>query len=162
VNKPSLHHLPQRAARAEPQTSSFIRKLGKKNKHQLDERVHQLHEEAFSQFSCLDCANCCKNISPIIYERDIDRISRYLRMKPSAFTEQYLKVDEDGDYVFRHSPCPFLMPDKYCSIYPKRPRSCRDYPHTDRKNFHKILDLAVKDTYICPVVFEIIEELKRI
>lgn len=152
----------QRAAQAEPETRSFIRKLGRKKKHRLDEQVHELHEEAFSQFSCLDCANCCKRISPIIYERDIDRIARHLRMKPSAFTEQYLKVDDEGDYVFRQTPCPFLMPDNYCSIYPKRPRSCRDYPHTDRKNYHQILELAVKDTYICPVVFYVMEKLKDI
>ena len=156
-----MHNLRQRAAQAEPETRRCIRKLDRKKKHLLDERVHELHEEAFSQFSCLDCANCCKSISPIIYEKDIDRIARYLRMKPSAFTEQYLKMDDDGDYVFRQSPCPFLMPDNYCSIYPRRPRSCRDYPHTDRKNFHQILELAVKDTYICPVVFEILEELKK-
>ena len=162
MNKPSLHNLVQRAEQAEPDTRAFIRRMKKKKKQQLDELVHQLHEEAFSKFSCLDCANCCRHISPIVYEKDIDRIARHLRMKPAAFTSRYLKVDEEDDYVFRQSPCPFLMPDNCCSIYPKRPRSCRDYPHTNRKNFHHILELSIRDTYICPVVFEIIEKLKDI
>ncbi len=32
------------------------------------------------------------------------------------------------------SPCPFLGDDNYCSVYEARPKACREYPHTDRKN----------------------------
>ena len=111
--------------------------------------------------NCLDCANCCKSISPIIQEKDIDRIARYLRLKPADFIGQYLHLDEDGDYVFRETPCPLLFPDNYCSVYDKRPRSCREYPHTDHHNFYQVMELSVKNTYICPAVFYIIEQMKK-
>lgn len=156
-----LANLQQKAAQEEPEIQALVRKLKKnKKKRRLDERVHELHDEAFTKINCLDCANCCKNISPIIYEKDIDRIARHLRIRPADFTRRYLRVDDEGDYVFRNKPCPFLMPDNYCSIYSIRPRSCRDYPHTDRKNFHQILHLAVRDIYTCPAVLYIFQQLK--
>jgi Fe-S-cluster containining protein len=162
VNKYDIEKLQQQAAQAEPETKAFLKKLRKKHKKvKLDERVHALHEKAFSEIDCLSCANCCKTISPILYDRDINRIAKKLRIKPSEFTEGYLTIDADGDYVFNQTPCPLLMPDNYCPVYEVRPRSCRDYPHTDRKNFYRVLRHTLKDTYVCPAVFYIIERLKQ-
>jgi len=70
-------------------------------------------------------------------------------------------VDEEGDYVFRESPCPFLMGDNYCMVYEDRPRACREYPHTDRKRFHQLLKLSYKNTLVCPAVLEVVEGLKQ-
>jgi len=81
-------------------------------------------------------------------------------MKPSPFTQAYLIMDEDGDYVFRSMPCPFLEPDNKCRVYDQRPKACREYPHTDRKKIHQILDLTLKNSYVCPAVIEILDELK--
>ncbi|MGM0613094.1 MAG: YkgJ family cysteine cluster protein, partial [Bacteroidota bacterium] len=110
---------------------------------------------------CLECANCCKSISPIVTGQDINRIAKHLKTKPSALIAQYFEIDEDGDYVFRAQPCPFLGADNYCTIYEHRPRACRDYPLTDRIKFYQALDLSVKNTAICPVVFEIFQELQE-
>ena len=154
MNKINLHNLPKRAADAEKENRALISKLRKNKKRlALDELFHQLHEEAFEKIDCLECGNCCKSISPILHDNDIARVSKALKMRPAAFTQQYLKIDSDGDYVFNQQPCPLLMPDNYCMIYHKRPRSCRDYPHTDRKNMHQILELTIKDSYTCPAVF---------
>ncbi|HKL38847.1 MAG TPA: YkgJ family cysteine cluster protein [Bacteroidales bacterium] len=162
MNNYDTERLRQRAAQVETETKAFIKKLRKHHKKvNLDERIHALHDEAFTRIDCLSCANCCKSISPILYDRDINRIAKKLRIKPSEFTQQYLRVDEDGDYVFRQTPCPLLMPDNYCSVYEARPRSCRDYPHTDRKNYHRVLRHTLKDTYVCPAVFYIIDKLKQ-
>jgi Fe-S-cluster containining protein len=67
--------------------------------------------------------------------------------------------DEDGDYVFKSSPCPFLASDNACSIYEFRPKACREYPHTNRPQMKQILDLTFKNATVCPAVKEI---LKRI
>jgi Fe-S-cluster containining protein len=75
-----------------------------------------LHEEAFDQFDCLTCANSCSTISPIVTGKDIEKLAKYLKMKPSEFISQYLYIDEDKDYVFQQTPCPFLMPDNYCMV----------------------------------------------
>jgi hypothetical protein len=142
------------------ETSAFVKKLKKKKPKSLDDVVHELHDEAFSTFNCLDCANCCKTIGPRLIDKDIERLAKHLRMKVSDFTNQYILTDEDGDFVFKEHPCPFLLPDNFCMVYENRPRACREYPHTDRKRFYQILPLSHKNCETCPVVLEIFEELK--
>lgn len=142
------------------ETAAFLKKLKKKRPGDLDDFVHGLHFDAFSQFSCLGCANCCLTIGPRLTGKDIDRLAKHLKMKPSDLLEQYVITDEDGDYVFKEHPCPFLMPDNYCMVYENRPKACREYPHTDRKRFYQILNLSHKNCETCPVVYDIFEELK--
>lgn len=142
------------------ETAAFLKKLKKKKPKALDDFVHGLHIDAFSQFSCLDCANCCKTIGPRLIDKDVERLAKHLKMKPSEFMEQYILIDEDGDMIFREHPCPFLMQDNYCMVYESRPRACREYPHTDRKRFYQILNLSHKNCETCPVVYEIFEEIK--
>lgn len=140
---------------------AFLDKLKRKAPKDLDDTVLSLHEEAFARIDCLECANCCKSISPIVIDRDIDRMAKHLRMKPSELIEQYLRLDGDGDYVFQQAPCPFLLPDNYCMIYDVRPRACREYPHTDRRRFHQILDLTYKNTFVCPIADHVVDKLKE-
>ena len=143
------------------ETSSLVRKLKKKKPKNLDNIVHQLHYDAFNTFDCLDCASCCKTIGPRLTDKDIERLAKHLKMKSADFMKQYILTDEDGDYVFKDHPCPFLLPDNYCIVYENRPKACRDYPHTDRKRFYQILDLSHKNCETCPVVYDIFEELKK-
>jgi Fe-S-cluster containining protein len=144
------------------ETSTWVKKIKNKNPRNLDDVVHDLHDEAFSGFSCLDCANCCKTIGPRLTDKDIADLSRHLKMKPAVFTGNYVMTDEDGDFVFSEHPCPFLMPDNYCIVYESRPKACREYPHTERKRFYQILQLSHKNCETCPVVFDIFEELKKV
>ncbi len=139
--------------------AAFFQKMKKKKPKTLDDVVHALHEEAFDQFDCLDCANCCSGISPIVIDKDVERLAKSQRMKVVNFVSQYLQIDEDGDYVFQQTPCPFLMDDNYCCVYENRPRACHEYPHTDRTRFYQILDLTKKNCEVCPVVFAIVDEL---
>ena len=143
------------------ETDAFLRKLIKKKPKELDAFVHSLHFEAFSQFSCLVCANCCKTIGPRLIDKDVGRLAKHLKIKPSEFVAQYVEVDEDGDMIFREHPCPFLLHDNYCMVYESRPRACREYPHTDRKRFYQVLALSHKNCETCPVVYGIFEELKK-
>ena len=146
---------------AEKATPGFLSYF-KKNKNKLEKMdavVHELHEQAFETIDCLECANCCRSLGPAIYDKDVERMSKALKMRPATFTETYLRIDEDGDYVFRSMPCPFLMPDNYCAIYEARPKACREYPHTDRKKFSQIYKLTVKNCQTCPIAFEVLSGL---
>ena len=146
----------------EKENRKFLSGLQKRNSRQVDDDFHRLHQDVFQETDCLACANCCKTTSPIFYQGDIERIAKSLRMKPGAFIEKYLRIDEDNDHVLQSSPCPFLENDHYCSIYEDRPRACREYPHTDRKKMIQITDLTFRNTLVCPAVFEMVERLKRI
>src|SRR5690242_14522207 len=86
------------------ENKKFLKRLKKSDARELDDRFHTAHEEAFSEINCLDCANCCKTTSPIFYQTDIERVSKHLGMKPGAFIEKYLRIDEDKDYVLKSSP----------------------------------------------------------
>jgi Fe-S-cluster containining protein len=140
----------------------FFDKLKRLTYKNLDTYFQEVHEEVFEKTDCLSCANCCKTTSPIFYNRDIERLAKHFKIKPGDFIERYLKIDEDKDYVLRQAPCPFLGADNYCSVYEDRPNACREYPHTDRKKISQLLDLTYKNTFVCPAVLEITEQLKKI
>lgn len=158
---PKPENLKDLASRKRNENLLLIKHLRKQRHGTLDLAMHGLHEGYFAEFDCLDCANCCKTISPIITYRDIDKLSKVLGLKPGAFREKYLLEDEEGDFVFKAAPCPFLERDHRCSVYEERPKACREYPHTDKKNMYQILDLCLKNTYACPVVFAMFEQLKN-
>jgi len=143
--------------------SRLFSKLRKRRSSGDDLLVAEVHDEVFSGIDCLDCANCCKTHSPLFTQRDIERISKHLKQQPSQFVSEYLVVDEDGDWVFHTTPCPFLANDNKCSIYDMRPQACREYPHTNRKKLYQIEDLTLKNAEICPAVTKILDiEEKRI
>jgi len=138
----------------------FFKRLKRMKPKVLDQIILPLHDEVFSCTDCLKCANCCKTTSPLFTDKDISRIAKYLRIKPSAVVSQYLKIDEDRFYVLKKSPCTFLGTDNYCSIYDARPKACRGYPHTDRVKQSQLLKITEKNVEVCPAVFSIIEKLK--
>jgi Fe-S-cluster containining protein len=142
------------------ENKKLMLRWGKNPPKNLDQQFHEEHEKAFEEIDCLKCANCCRTTSPIFRNVDIDRISSHLGMRPSHFTEKYLHVDEDGDWVLNFAPCPFLGSDNYCSIYEDRPKACREYPHTDRKNMHQIMDLTYRNSLMCPAVARVVERMK--
>jgi len=160
--KKLLQQLPHKAKEQKKSTKKYFTKLAKQKPKQLDSIMQELHEEAFEKIDCLTCANCCKTTSPIFTNKDIERIAAHLKLRPAGLVEKYLHLDEDGDYVLNSSPCTFLDDDNYCKIYDVRPKACREYPHTNRKQFHKILNLTLKNMSICPATFDIIMKLQKV
>jgi Fe-S-cluster containining protein len=159
--KYSLIELLQLAKYSEADNKKFFARLKKNVPKDLDIVVANIHDEVFQTINCLDCANCCKSISPIMTNKDIERIAKFLKLRPSVFTEKYLHVDEDGDYVFNLTPCPFLDNENYCKVYDVRPKACSEYPHTNRRHFVQIINLTLKNTFICPAAYEVVERLKE-
>lgn len=150
--------------------SNWIRKSKENQKHykrflekvdqaSLIKKLPSLHNEAFSQINCLDCANCCKNHSPTFKTTDIKRISKYLGLRESEFIETYLRMDEENDMVVKKSPCPFLAADNTCHIYDVRPSDCARYPYTDEDVFVKRKHLTLANSMVCPAVFHILEKI---
>lgn len=156
-----LKNLPQRAKDTHKEHKKFFQKLKNRPPKKLDELMVQLHETEFERTNCLDCANCCKTTGPLFTDKDIQRISKHFKMKEQHFIETYLRLDEDSDYVLQEVPCSFLGADNYCSIYDVRPKACREFPHTNRKKFHQITNLTLKNVAICPAAFNIVEEMRR-
>jgi uncharacterized protein len=139
-------------------------KIYKKFLHRADKKqtlraIPALHEEAFENINCLNCANCCKNYSPRFKATDIKRISKVMQMKEGVFIETYLMLDEDNDYVTTTKPCPFLGEDNFCSIYDDRPSDCENFPYTDSDVLIKRQEITLKNSTFCPAVYFVLEKL---
>ena len=156
-----LEELPKNAKEKYLETKKYFARLKKRKPKRLDLLMQDLHDEEFKKTDCLACANCCKTTSPIFTEKDISKISKHLKMKEQKFIEQYLQRDEDDFMVLKEVPCTFLDSDNTCFIYDVRPKACSEYPHTNRRKFIQITNLTLKNTEVCPAVFNIVEELKK-
>ncbi len=159
--KAFLAQLGQLAKDKHPETKKYFAKLKKKPPKNLDYVMQELHASEFKKTDCLSCANCCKTTGPLFTDVDIERISKYFKMKPQLFISNYLRIDEDNDYVLQQLPCTFLDSENYCSIYDVRPKACREFPHTDRKKFQQITDITLKNIPVCPATYRIVEEMKK-
>ena len=81
-------------------------------------------------------------------------------MKESAFIDTYLTVDNEGDFVVKSTPCPFLGSDNFCSIYDVRPSDCARFPYTDEDVLIKRQQLTLKNASFCPIVFHVLDKLE--
>jgi len=153
-------NLIEKATAQKKQNKKLTQKLRKLPGKKLDETFRENHDDVFDEIDCLSCANCCKTTSPIFRDIDIERLSKRLKITTARFIEVYLEMDNENDYVLKSSPCTFLQEDNKCSVYEDRPLACKEYPHTNRKKMHQILNLTLKNTEICPAVAQIFEKLR--
>jgi Fe-S-cluster containining protein len=144
--------------------TTFLRGLLHRKIRGLDSLAIALHKQAFKKIDCLDCANCCKTMSPTYNKADIHRIAKHLGMTYQEYIDTYLEIDEDnGDYMNKSVPCQFLKPDNKCAIYAVRPRDCSGFPHTQWRDFK----LYVSGTHIqnieyCPITMNVVERMHEI
>ena len=143
------------------QQKEFKRFLQRADKNDVLKKLPALHEEAFEKIDCLQCAACCKIYSPRFKTPDVKRISKHMGMKESVFIDTYLKVDEEGDFVVKKTPCPFLGDDNYCSIYEVRPSDCSRFPYTDEDVLIKRPALTLKNASFCPIVVHVLNKLSN-
>lgn len=151
-----MHNWERKSVENQKKYKNYLKRA---DKNKVLRELPQLHEEAFEKIDCLKCANCCRNYSPRFKIPDIKRISRQLKMKESNFIEKYLTLDEEGDYVAKNMPCPFLGEDNYCSIYEVRPSDCHRFPFTNEDVFFKRPAITLKNSTFCPIVYFVLEKL---
>lgn len=136
----------------------LVKQLRTQSGKRLDRYAAELHETTFERIDCLDCANCCSGLPPIVNKTDASRIAKKLGLSEAKFALDYLTTDEDGDTVMQQTPCTFLLENKKCSIYEFRPKACREYPHTDTQ-FSKNLNYHATNGQHCPATFHILETM---
>ena len=140
---------------------SFL-KMSQISDKKLDSIVKQITLKIMKEINCKECMNCCKVSSPCLEKNEIDLISNYLKITKTEFIEQYLNMNdrEETDEFPLKYPCPFFKNDS-CAIEEIKPKICKEYPYLLKKNFRNRL-LGVIDNYeICPIVFNVYEELKQ-
>ena len=63
---------------------------------ELDAIVHQITAEVSSQIDCTKCANCCKQVRPVLDKDDISEFALGLKMSVPELEGKYLKLHEDS------------------------------------------------------------------
>jgi len=126
----------------------------------IDLIVHELYKKVSSEIDCRTCANCCRELQPVLDQEDIERLSKCLGISVAQFKDQYLvKEDDPGKFCFKKKPCPFLK-DNLCLNYNYRPKDCKSYPHLQKCGFVFRLINVIGNCSICPIVFNVYECLK--
>ena len=156
MNEVMLNNWEKKSAENQKKYKQFLQRT---DTNSILKALPELHEEAFEKIDCLKCGNCCKSYSPRFKTPDIKRISKTLKMKEGDFIETYLRLDEDGDYVTKKIPCPFLGTDNYCTIYENRPGDCVRFPYTNEDVIVKRQHLTLKNSSFCPIVYYVLEKL---
>jgi hypothetical protein len=130
-----------------------------------DRILRRIAEAIEDQIDCLECANCCRVATAKVTERDVERLARYLRVKPARVMAEYVvKSEEEGLILQRDTKtgCVFLSGNE-CTVYDARPEGCQKFPHVVRGNgsiASRMWELIDRACY-CPIVYNCLEAFKE-
>jgi Fe-S-cluster containining protein len=142
----------------------FLSRLEKKQPKGLEQIKLEADKQVWKEINCLDCANCCKTMSPTYTKKDMRRISKHLGMSEKAFREKWLYKDKTGDWMNKKQPCQFLdLKTNMCSIYEVRPRDCAGFPHHTKKKMNAdYMHMFKQNIEFCPATYSLVEKIERV
>jgi Fe-S-cluster containining protein len=139
---------------------NFLTRLEKKAPRGLDQLTLIADKETWKELNCLDCANCCKTMSPTYTKKDRMRISKHLGMTEKAFREKWLYKDNTGDWMNKKQPCQFLdLTTNMCNIYSVRPRDCAGFPHHTKKKMVDYMHMYKQNIEFCPATYSVVQKI---
>jgi Fe-S-cluster containining protein len=156
------------AARREKENLKFRTFLkGHVDDDELDAQFLALHNELFAFYDCCKCNNCCRVYDVTVQTAESKAMADFLCVSESTLASQHFENsvdDETGEacYVIKTKPCPFLQRDGKCQIQSCKPTACKDYPFTSKPGRLFSLYSILESAEHCPVVFEMLERLKKI
>lgn len=156
-----LKKFEKKAEKKKGKLIKFLKKLDEIVPEDLQDLVKKIDAKVWEDVHCLECANCCKTMTPTYTPKDIKRIAAHFSMTPKEFKTKWLYKDESGDWMNTSTPCQFLGSDNKCSIYEIRPSDCAGFPHHDKKEFDLYNDTYIGNIHRCPATFELVSRLKK-
>ncbi len=143
------------------ENNQFKNHLLQQNTKVVDELVFTLNEKITPQINCTTCGNCCKNLMINVEEYEAENVCKHLRISRQKFDEKFIEKGSNGMMLINQIPCHFLLENK-CTIYNNRFEGCKEFPALHLPNFNKRLFTIFQSYEICPIVFNVVEELKKI
>lgn len=92
-------------------------------------------------------------------EENISPVAEKLNVSTADFKNKYVEESLQGQMIMNTIPCHFLNENR-CSVYAERFTECRDFPHLHKNNFKGRLFGTLIHYAMCPIVFNVVEELK--
>ena len=126
----------------------------------LDEVVAEIVHAVEAAIDCRACANCCRVLEVSLDTEDLLMLADHLGLAAEQVDAEFAERGTLCERAFAHSPCAFLR-DNLCSVYPARPRDCREYPHLQKGQFRARMWQALSHAEDCPIVFNTLQRLKR-
>jgi len=132
-----------------------------KNSHgeEIDSLVQQINGVVESAIDCTECGACCKTLMINVEPPEAEKLATRLGMEQSEFKQLYIEESLQGHLVVNQMPCHFLAGTR-CSVYEDRFAECREFPHLQRKNFKDRMFGTLIHYAMCPIIFNVVEELK--
>ena len=129
----------------------------------LDKQFLELHNELFADYDCSQCCNCCKEYSGSFDdgEKEVAAAANYMKLSVSEFKAKYIK-EINGNYQANECPCTFLSEEMECILGDAKPDTCKKFPYTNQPERLWSLLNVLEFASVCPIVFEILEQLKKI
>jgi Fe-S-cluster containining protein len=160
INVPALV---RRAHQKKKKLSAFLKSLHKRKLPTLLTTVKNIDKEVWAEIDCLQCANCCKTMTPTFKKSEVTKIATHLNMSYKEYFDKYLMIDEDnGDIVNQNTPCQHLnLKTNMCSIYEIRPHDCSGFPHFVRKDFLDQTKVYAENLHRCPATLAMVEKLEK-
>ena len=62
---------------------------------EIDSIVHEINQQVSSKIDCISCGNCCKIIQPVLNDKDIDQLSKSLKVKMKLITKEFEEQFKD-------------------------------------------------------------------
>jgi Fe-S-cluster containining protein len=130
-----------------------------------DRILRRIAEGIEEQIDCTACANCCRVATAKVSERDLERLAKYLRIKPARVVADYVEESAEEGMILRRdnkAGCVFLSGNE-CTVYDARPESCQRFPHVVRGNgslASRMWEFVDRACY-CPIVYNSLEAFKE-
>lgn len=126
----------------------------------LDNEFKELYEKYSKMYDCSKCRNCCKKYHGAIAIDELEKDAKHLGISVEEFKNKYLKNDiEEGTYYSLNAPCDFLVNGE-CILGECKPQDCKDYPFANKSDRLFSLWTMINNIDVCPIMYEIFEELK--
>jgi uncharacterized protein len=129
----------------------------------VERKFRHIAEEIEDQIDCKVCANCCREATVKLGDRDVEKLSKLFRMKRGQFLRDYTDVSEEEGIILKRNEagCVFLD-GNLCSIYDDRPHNCENFPHLVRGEgslVSRMWEMKDRACY-CPIVYNTLEAFK--
>jgi uncharacterized protein len=141
------------------ENDSFANYLQSLNSTQIDVIVFELNQKITAQIDCTQCGNCCKTLMINVEEDEANKAATHLQITREQFDETYIEKSLSGKMLISKMPCHFLNKKK-CTIYESRFIGCKEFPALHLPHFTKRLFTVFMHYNRCPIIFNVVEQLK--
>ena len=162
LKKTNLRSFKQKLRWNKDRFIKFLKKLSKSKLLISTKNIKIADKIAWQKNNCLDCANCCKKMTPIYSESEIKKIALFLNTPIIELKNNFLQYNKkQQEWTNKTQPCPFLnLKNNYCSIYEVRPKDCASFPHFHKKDIRLYAHIHEQNMLYCPATLDFISTLE--